>query len=110
MDRLSTMDKEEFIARMQGEFRRAMEQVAAAVNEAAEATVTVGLRQLCCRLGIAGRSFARSVKNLHEAARVHLRRRPNAWGWWMARCVCGGTWKGCRCKQWCWTSGISANT
>jgi hypothetical protein len=38
--------------------------------DAAEATVTVGLRQLCCRLGIAGRSFARSVGNLKDAAQV----------------------------------------
>jgi hypothetical protein len=36
----------------------------------AEATVSVGLRQLCCRLGIAGRSFARSVRNLKEAGQV----------------------------------------
>lgn len=38
--------------------------------DAAEATVSVGLRQLCCRLGIAGRSFARSVQNLKEAGQV----------------------------------------
>lgn len=38
--------------------------------DAAEAAVTVGLRQLCCRLGIAGRSFARSVANLKDAAQV----------------------------------------
>jgi hypothetical protein len=40
--------------------------------DAAEATVTVGLRQLCCRLGIAGRSFARSVGNLKDAAQVTM--------------------------------------
>jgi hypothetical protein len=31
--------------------------------DAAEATVSVGARQLCCRLGIAGRSFARSEQS-----------------------------------------------
>jgi hypothetical protein len=36
----------------------------------AEATVTVGLRQLCCELGIAGRSFARSVASLKSASGV----------------------------------------
>jgi len=40
--------------------------------DAAQATVTVGLRQLCCRLGIAGRSFARSAANLKDAAQVEL--------------------------------------
>jgi len=30
----------------------------------------VGVRQLCCQLGIAGRSFARSVQNLKAAAQV----------------------------------------
>lgn len=39
---------------------------------AAGATVTVGLRQLCCRLGIAGRSFARSAGNLKDAAQVTM--------------------------------------
>ena len=38
--------------------------------DAVESTVTVGLRQLCCRLGIAGRSFERSVGNLKDAAQV----------------------------------------
>jgi len=38
----------------------------------AEATVTVGLRQLCCEQGIAGRSFARSVGNLKSAAQVTM--------------------------------------
>jgi len=32
--------------------------------------VTVGVRQLCCELGIAGRSFERSVKNLKSAAQI----------------------------------------
>jgi len=36
----------------------------------AEATVTVGLRQICCEQGIAGRSFARSVGNLKSAASI----------------------------------------
>lgn len=35
-----------------------------------QATVTVGLRQLCCELGVAGRSFARSVQSLKSAAGV----------------------------------------
>lgn len=35
-----------------------------------ESTVTVGLRQLCCELGIAGRSFARGVRCLKSAAQV----------------------------------------
>lgn len=38
--------------------------------DGAEAAVSVALRQLCCRLGIAGRSFARSVENLKEAGQV----------------------------------------
>jgi hypothetical protein len=37
-----------------------------------EATVTVGLRRLCCEQGIAGRSFARSVRNLQSAAQVRM--------------------------------------
>jgi hypothetical protein len=40
--------------------------------DAAEATITVGLRKLCCELGIAGRSFSRSVRNLKSAAQVAL--------------------------------------
>jgi hypothetical protein len=40
--------------------------------DGAEATVSVGTRQLCCRLGIAGRSFARSVSNLQEAAQIRM--------------------------------------
>ena len=32
--------------------------------------MTVGLRQLCCEQGIAGRSFARSVASLKSAAQV----------------------------------------
>lgn len=38
--------------------------------DAAESTVTVGLRQLCCRMGVAARSFARSVAILKDAAQV----------------------------------------
>jgi hypothetical protein len=40
--------------------------------EATEATVSVGARQLCCRLGIAGRSFTRSVGNLKDAAQLGM--------------------------------------
>lgn len=40
--------------------------------DVSEATVSVGTRQLCCRLGIAGRSFARSVSNLQEAAQIRM--------------------------------------
>jgi len=40
--------------------------------DVAEATISVGTRQLCCRLGIAGRSFARSVSNLQEAAQIRM--------------------------------------
>lgn len=36
--------------------------------DAAQATVSVGVRELCCRLGIAGGSFARSAENLKRAA------------------------------------------
>ena len=42
MDRLVTMDKEQFIARLQAEFRRTMEQVAAAVNQAPDGNVING--------------------------------------------------------------------
>jgi hypothetical protein len=38
--------------------------------DAAEASVTVGLRELCCELGISGRSYARSVKTLKSAGSV----------------------------------------
>jgi len=37
-----------------------------------EATISVGVRELCCRLGIAGGSFARSVENLKRAAMLSL--------------------------------------
>lgn len=40
--------------------------------DAAEATVSVGVRELCCRLGIAGGSFARSAENLKAAAKLTL--------------------------------------
>src|SRR5208282_4549679 len=38
--------------------------------DAAEATISVGVRELCCRLGIAGGSFARSAENLKHAASI----------------------------------------
>jgi len=38
--------------------------------DAAEATVSLGVRELCCRLGIAGGSFARSAENLKHAASI----------------------------------------
>ena len=40
--------------------------------DATEATVSVGVRQLVCRLGIAGRSFQRSVRNLKESAQITM--------------------------------------
>jgi hypothetical protein len=42
MDRLLAMDQEQFIARMQAEVRRSLEQVAAAVNGAADGNVISG--------------------------------------------------------------------
>ena len=42
MDRLLVMDQEQFIVRMQEEVRRALEQVAAAVNGAADGNVISG--------------------------------------------------------------------
>jgi hypothetical protein len=42
MDRLLTMDKEQFISQMQAEFRRALEQVADAVNGAPDGNVISG--------------------------------------------------------------------
>jgi hypothetical protein len=38
--------------------------------DALEAAVSVGVRQLCCQLGIAGRSFARSTKALKDSAQI----------------------------------------
>jgi hypothetical protein len=38
--------------------------------DALEAAVSVGVRQLCCQLGISGRSFARSTKALKDAAQI----------------------------------------
>jgi hypothetical protein len=38
----------------------------------AESAMTVGLRQLCCEQGIAGRSFVRSVANLKSAAQIAM--------------------------------------
>jgi hypothetical protein len=40
--------------------------------DAVESGVSVGMRELCCRLGIAGRSFARSAENLKEAAQIRV--------------------------------------
>ena len=40
--------------------------------DAMETALSVGLRELCCRLGIAGRSFARSAENLKSAAQITL--------------------------------------
>jgi hypothetical protein len=40
--------------------------------DAAEATISVGVRELCCRLGIAGCSFARSAENLKRAAMLSM--------------------------------------
>ena len=37
-----------------------------------ESAVSVGVRELCCRLGIAGGSFARSAENLDRAAQVKM--------------------------------------
>jgi len=42
MDRLLTMDKQEYMSRMQAEFRRIMEQVADAVNAAPTGNVISG--------------------------------------------------------------------
>lgn len=38
--------------------------------DAAEAAISVGTRELCCRLGVAGRSFARSAENLKQSAQI----------------------------------------
>jgi hypothetical protein len=40
--------------------------------DAAEAAISVGVRELCCRLGIAGGSFARSAENLKRAASITM--------------------------------------
>ena len=40
--------------------------------DAAEATISVGVRELCCRLGIAGGSFARSAENLKRTAMLGM--------------------------------------
>jgi hypothetical protein len=37
-----------------------------------ESSVSVGVRELCCRLGIAGGSFARSVTNPDHAAQIRM--------------------------------------
>ena len=75
-----------------------------------EATVSVGARQLCCRLGIAGRSFARGVANLKEAAQIEMGEelfrqvvegegKASAWGWWMEPSACANIWRVCRCRR-----------
>ena len=38
--------------------------------DAAESTVSLGLRELCCRLGTDSRSFARAAENLHKAGGI----------------------------------------
>ncbi len=38
----------------------------------AEAVVSVGVRELCCRLGVAGGSFARAAQNLERAAGLKM--------------------------------------
>jgi hypothetical protein len=38
----------------------------------AESAVSVGVREMCCRLGIAGGSFQRSATNLQRAAQVQI--------------------------------------
>src|ERR1700733_14891024 len=43
-----------------------------ALLDAAENTLSLGLRELCCRLGIAGGSFKRSSDNLYRAAHVRI--------------------------------------
>jgi hypothetical protein len=45
-----------------------------ALLDAAEATVTVGVRELCCRLNQGGRGFAKGAENLARAAQVALSR------------------------------------
>lgn len=40
--------------------------------DVAESAVSVGVRELCCRLGIAGGSFERSAQNLAAAAQVRM--------------------------------------
>jgi len=40
-----------------------------------ESAISVGMRERCCRMGIAGRSFARSTENLYEAAQIRISER-----------------------------------
>lgn len=40
--------------------------------DAAESVVSLGVRELCCRLGVAGGSFNRAACNLDQAARVKM--------------------------------------
>lgn len=89
MDRLLRMNKEEYVRQMRVEMERVLGEIADAVNDApdgnvingsevqvrdlmAESVVSVGVRELCCRLGTAGGSFARAAANLNQAAQVKL--------------------------------------
>ena len=40
--------------------------------DVAESVVSLGVRELCCRLGVAGGSFERAAGNLDQAARVKM--------------------------------------
>lgn len=40
--------------------------------DAAESTISLGVRELCCRLGIDAKSFARAAKNLGKSAGIHI--------------------------------------
>ena len=40
--------------------------------DAAESTVSLGLRELCCTLGIDAKSFARAVRNLQKSAAIQI--------------------------------------
>ena len=41
-----------------------------AILDAAEATVSLGARELCCRLNATGKSFRRTVDQLKRAAQL----------------------------------------
>jgi hypothetical protein len=43
-----------------------------ALLDAVESAISLGVRELCCRLGIAGTSFARSTENLSKAAGLRM--------------------------------------
>lgn len=40
--------------------------------DAVESTVSLGLRELCCCLGLDAKSFARAAKNLHKSAAIQI--------------------------------------